>query len=330
MASLHDVAKLAGVSKSTVSRVINNENGVKDSTKKRVEEAISEVGYMVNQVAKDLKQQRTNLVGVIVPRVSSHATSQGIDGISATIEQAGKHVLLANTHQSHQKEIEYIQIFNQKRVEGIILYATHLDQPLVEAIQKSHSPVVVVGQDGSFSDIPSVIHDDMRVGYEAGRRLVQSGCSQIGFIGVQPDDIAVDGMRSLGLQRALDEYGLTLLCHVHSDFSINSGQQLMKEILDKFSHVDGVFCATDRLAIGAIKALTEANIRVGDQVKILGVGNDELSQVCVPALSTFNYEFEKAGNYAAKMLLERIDGQGNEMSKLVLSYQVITRETCPL
>lgn len=184
MASLHDVAKLAGVSKSTVSRVVNNEYGVKQATKDKVQKAIDELGYQTNLVAKELKSQKTNLIGVIVPRVASTATSQGVDGLSRVFDNAGKQVLLASTQQSFQKEIEFIRLFNQKRVEGIILYATHLDEELVEVILQSSAPVVLVGQDGSLFNIPSVVHDDFRVGFEAGNRLISSGCSNVGFIGV--------------------------------------------------------------------------------------------------------------------------------------------------
>ncbi len=328
MASLHDVARLSGVSKSTVSRVINDEYGVKESTKIKVLKAVKECGYVVNQVAKDLKSQKTNLVGVIVPRVSSHATAQGVDGLTAIFEQAGKHVLLANTHQVHDKELEYIQIFNQKRVEGIVFYATHLDAPLVKAIQQSHVPVVLVGQDGSLHNIPSVVHDDTRVGFEAGNRLVASGCKNIGFIGVQSDDIAVDVQRSQGLEQSLAFHQQSILFHVHGDFSIESGYQLAKEQLEAYPQMDGLFCATDRIALGAVKALLESGIKVGEQVKVLGVGNDELSSVTTPSLSTFNYAFDKAGENAAKMLLERIAGKGQEMSKVVLTFQNIDRETC--
>ncbi len=184
MASLHDVAKLAGVSKSTVSRVVNNEYGVKQATKDKVKKVIDELGYQTNLVAKELKSQKTNLIGVIVPRVASSATSQGVDGLSRVFDNAGKQVLLASTQQSFQKEIEFIRLFNQKRVEGIILYATHLDEELVEVILQSAAPVVLVGQDGSLFNIPSIVHDDFRVGFEAGNRLISSGCSDIGFIGV--------------------------------------------------------------------------------------------------------------------------------------------------
>ena len=328
MASLHDVAELAGVSKSTVSRVINNEYGVKEATKVKVMKAVEEVGYVVNQVAKDLKSQKTNLVGVIVPRVSSHATAQGIDGLSRVFEQAGKHVLLASAQLSGAKEIEYIQLFNQKRVEGIVLYATHIDNELVKAIRQSKAPVVLVGQDGSLFNIPSVVHDDLRVGFEAGNRLLAAGCKQIGFIGVPDSDLAVDKLRSDGLTQALAMNDQQLLFHCHGEFSIESGYSNMKQIVASYPNVDGVFCATDRIAVGAIKALQEAGIEVGKQIKVLGVGNDELGYINSPSLSTFNYAFDKAGENGAKMLLELIDGKPQVMSKLVLTFQNIDRETC--
>jgi LacI family sucrose operon transcriptional repressor len=329
MASLHDVAKLAGVSKSTVSRVINNEYGVKQATKVKVMQAVEEVGYVVNQVAKDLKSQKTNLVGVIVPRVSSNATAQGVDGLSRVFEQAGKQVLLASTQQSQDKEVEYIQLFNQKRVEGIVLYATHIDQQLVKAITQSKSPVVLVGQDGSLFNIPSVVHDDLRVGFEAGNRLLAAGCEHIGFIGVPDSDLAVDKLRSDGLKQALTMSGASeLLFHSHGEFSIESGYANMKQLINEYPNVDGVFCATDRIAVGAIKALQEAGIEVGKQVKVLGVGNDELGYINSPSLSTFNYAFDKAGESGAKMLLELIDGTPQVMSKVVLTFQNISRDTC--
>lgn len=328
MASLHDVAKLAGVSKSTVSRVMNNEYGVKESTKVKVLKAVKECGYVVNQVAKDLKSQTTNLIGVIVPRVSSHATAQGVDGLTAVLERANKHVLLANTHQNHGKEIEYIQLFNQKRVEGIILYATHLAPGLISAIERSAVPVVLVGQDGTLHNIPSIVHDDYRVGYEAGKRLIARECRQIGFIGVQQDDYAVDTMRSNGLVDALRPHQLELLFHAHSDFSIESGYEQTKQMVEQYPQLDGLFCATDRLAVGAIKALAELGINPGEQVKVLGVGNDELAYISRPGLSTFNYAFDKAGENAARMLLDRVENRGYEMSKVVLTFTNIDRETC--
>ena len=329
MASLHDVAKLAGVSKSTVSRAINDEYGVKESTKIKVREAIEECGYVVNQVAKDLKSQKTNLIGVIVPRVSSGAVSQGVDGLSRVFEQAGKHVLLANSQQNNEKEIEFIRLFNQKRVEGIILYATHLDQELVKVIGQSSAPVVLVGQDGSFFDIPSVIHDDSRVGFSAGQRLITAGAKKIGFIGVQSEDIAVDSMRYQGLVQALQYAGLgEPLFHSRGKFSIESGYEQMQQLLNEYPDTDGVFCATDRIAVGAIKAIRESGKVAGKDIKVLGVGNDEFGIISSPSLSTFNYAFDSAGETSANVILDLLEGKQQNTSKVVLSFQAVERETC--
>ncbi|MDB1125585.1 LacI family DNA-binding transcriptional regulator [Vibrio algarum] len=329
MVGLHDVAKLAGVSKSTVSRVINNEYGVKQSTKEIVQKAIEECGYVVNQVAKDLKSQKTNLIGVIVPTLSSNSTAQGVDGLSHIFDKKGKHVLLANSQHKHEKEIEYIRLFNQKRVEGIILYATHLDETLMNVINQSQVPVVLVGQDGSNYDIPSVIHDDVRVGFSAGQRLVKAGCKNIGFIGVSSEDIAVDSMRYLGLTQALSSLKMEgPSFHSRGEFSMESGYEQMKSLMIVNKDLDGVFCATDRIAIGAIKAIEESGKTAGKEIKVLGVGNDDLGMVSRPSLSTFHYAFEAAGETSASVILDLIEGKQQLMSKIVLSFRAVERQSC--
>ncbi|HEY5714950.1 MAG TPA: LacI family DNA-binding transcriptional regulator [Psychromonas sp.] len=329
MTGLHEVAKLSGVSKSTVSRVINNEYGVKASTKEKVQKAIEECGYVANQVARDLKSQKTNLIGVIVPRMASNATAKGLDGLSAIIEEAGKHVLLANSQQDNVKEIEYIKSFNQKRVEGILLYATHLDSPLVNAIKQSKAPVVLIGQDGSLFNIPSIIYDDVSVGFSAGQRLVEAGAANIGFIGVNQQDIAVDQCRFQGLKQYLQHAKQSEpLFHSRGEFTIESGFKQTKQLLLDWPQLDGLFCATDRIAIGAMKAITAANKVPGKDIKVLGVGNDELSEVCTPTLSTSNYAFDLTGKKAAQMLLELIENKQAEVSKLVMGFEIISRESC--
>ncbi|MDG3085416.1 LacI family DNA-binding transcriptional regulator [Vibrio hannami] len=329
MASLHDVARLAGVSKSTVSRVVNDEYGVKNSTKEKVRKAIEECGYVVNQVAKDLKSQKTNLIGVIVPTMSSNATSLGVDGLTKVFEEQGKHVLLANSQHRYEKELEYIRLFNQKRVEGIILYATHLDKTLTDAIAQSSAPVVLVGQDGSFFNIPSIVHDDQRVGFIAGQTLVEKGASKVGFIGVSSKDIAVDIMRYSGLEQALSHNDLGApLFHSRGEFTIESGYEQTVSLLTQYPDIEGLFCATDKIAIGAIKAINESGKTAGTDIKVIGVGNDELGFVVTPSLTTFAYAFEYAGETAANTVLDLINEKPHSSSKVVLGFEPIKRETC--
>ena len=329
MLGLYDVAKLSGVSKSTVSRVINNESGVKASTKEKVQKAIDACGYVANQVARDLQSQKTNLIGVIVPRMYSNATAKGLDGLSSILDRAGKYVLLANSQQNNAEEIEYIKRFNQKRVEGILLYATHLDSALVDAIKQSKAPVVLIGQDGSLFNIPSIIYDDLSVGFSAGQKLLAAGASKIGFIGVNSQDIAVDQCCFQGLAQALQHTKqITPLFHSRGEFSIESGFEQTKQLLIDWPQLDGLFCATDRIAIGAMKAISESNKVPGKEIKVLGVGNDELGQVCTPSLSTFSYAFDLTGEKSANMLLDLIENKQSSVSKLVMSFEIIDRESC--
>ncbi|PSW06830.1 LacI family DNA-binding transcriptional regulator [Photobacterium lipolyticum] len=329
MASLHDVARLAGVSKSTVSRVMNDEYGVKEATKVKVRRAVEQCGYVVNQVAKDLKSNKTNLIGIIVPRVTSNAVSQGVDGLSRVFEESGKQVLLANSCQQAGKELQYLELFNQKRVEGIVMFATHIDDELVKAIKRSGAPVVLIGQDGSSHNIPSVIHDDYRVGYCAAEQLHQAGCRNVGFLGVQSDDIAVDQMRFEGFCKALNYLGLPVPAfHTQGQFSIDSGREEMAQLLRDNNKPDGVFCATDRIAIGAIQAIAAAGLAPGKDIKVIGVGNDEMASVVSPGLSTFDYAFEPAGSNAAKMLLEIIEQGRSQVAKLVLGFDWVQRKSC--
>ncbi|WP_299731775.1 LacI family DNA-binding transcriptional regulator [uncultured Endozoicomonas sp.] len=330
MASLYDVARLAGVSKSTVSRVINNESGVSDKARVRVALAIEECGYVVNQIAKDLKSSKSHLVGVIVPRISSHAVYRGVEGLTRGLEKAGKQLLLANSGLQTTKELEYIALFKQKRVEGIIMFATHIDDELSSAIHKTQIPVILVGQDGTRHGFPSVIHDDYRVGYLAAQKLMAKDCSRIGFLGVDTADIAVGQQRYQGFAEALQQGMLQPCFHQQGEFTILSGQHEMSQVIAQGIEFDGIFCATDKIAVGAIQALRAANRSPGDDVYVVGVGNDEMSAVITPSLSTFDLSFTEAGERAALMLLELIDSKDwQRANKITLGIDWVPRSSCP-
>lgn len=330
MASILDVARLAGVSKSTVSRVINDEYGVKASTKIKVNQAIKSCGYLPNQIAKDLKSKTTNLIGVIVPRISSHATSLGVEGISHAIARSNKRMLLANTEQDAETECQYIQVFNQKRVDGIILFATHIDKQLVTAIKASQAPVVIIGQDASMYNIPSIVHDDVRVGAVAAEKLYKAGCKEIAFLGVSSRDIAVGQHRFEGLVQGLSLYDLKPAYHSYGDFSLTSGKEEMKKLLQENPRIDGVFCATDRIAAGAIQALHEQGKIAGKDIHIIGLGNGDIANVVMPRLSTFEFAFESAGEKAAEMLINIISNGQTDVAKLVLGFKWIAGQSCKI
>ena len=331
MASLYDVALMAGVSKSTVSRVINNESGVKPETKIKVQQAVAESGYVVNQIAKDLKSSTTNLIGIIVPRISSHAIYRGVEGLTREFNQAGKQVLLGNSELHPGKELDYIALFNQKRVEGIIIFATHINEDLINAIRQSQATVVLIGQDGARHGIPSIIHDDYQVGYSAAEKLIAQGCRQLGFLGVHSIDIAVDQQRYCGFSDATQQHLKQMPCfHQQGEFTIASGYKEMTSVIASNISFDGLLCATDKIAIGAMQAIAAVGKIPGQDVYIIGVGNDEMSAVVTPSLSTFDLSFVEAGERAATMLLELIytNSKQGRVNKIVLAFDWVARASC--
>ena len=329
MPSLYDVAKQAGVSKSTVSRVINNEAGVKQATRDKVFDAVRQTGYVVNQVAKDLRSKTTNLIGVIVPRIASNAVAEGIEGLTKVFDAEGKQVLLANCRLKREKELEFIELFNQKRVAGIIIFATHINEVLISAIESSKVPVVVVGQDASSHGIPSIIHDDFGVGMAAAQVLHEARCKRVGFISVQEDDVAVDQLRYSGFELKVRQLlGQDPVFHTHGDFSVQSGKSQVEQLIQSGASFDGIFCATDNLAIGAMQALKDSGLEVGKEVQVVSVGNDEKSEIVSPSLTAFDYAFESAGSEAAALLLDLCNDETRAVSKLVLNFSLVKRESC--
>ncbi|MGB5445918.1 MAG: substrate-binding domain-containing protein, partial [Psychromonas sp.] len=146
---------------------------------------------------------------------------------------------------------------------------------------------------------------------------------------VNQQDIAVDQCRFQGLQQYLQHAGKSEpLFHSHGEFTIESGFRQTQQLLLDWPQLDGLFCATDRIAIGAMKAITAAGKVPGKDIKVLGVGNDELAEVCTPTLSTSSYAFDLTGKKAAQMLLELIANKQTEVSKLVMGFESITRESC--
>lgn len=332
MTNLYDVARMVGVSKSTVSRVINNEPGVKEETRRKVRYAIAESDYVINQVAKDLKSSETRLIGVIVPRISSQAIYRGVEGLTREFELSGKQVLLANSELCMVKELEYIALFNQKRVEGIAIFATHIDDALINAVRTSRAPVIFVGQDGTQHGIASIIYDDYRVGYLSAEKLIGKGCTCPGYLGVHTTDIAVGQQRYLGFADATRQLlGQAPCFYQQGEFSIASGYQQMSMVITEGTKFDGVFCATDKIAVGAMQALIAGGKAPGRDIYVIGVGNDEVSTVVAPSLSTFDLPFAEAGEKAGGMLLDliRTGKKHNCVSKITLGGDWIPRDSCP-
>jgi len=186
--NISKIAQLSGVSKSTVSRYLNK-GYVSEENRKKIQMIIDETGYIPSSYAQTLRTKKTNLIGVILPKISSETISRIVDGISSEISHHGYNVLLGNTKLSIEKEIEYLNIFKNNEVDGIIFVATVITQKHLDIMKNIKTPIVVVGQ--NVEDYSCVYHDDYGATYSVVEKLIKDNYKQIGYIGIKDEDIAV-------------------------------------------------------------------------------------------------------------------------------------------
>ncbi|TDX49222.1 LacI family DNA-binding transcriptional regulator [Orenia marismortui] len=329
--TIKEIAKLSGVSKSTVSRVINNAESVSDKARSKVQKVIEETGYIPNSIAKDLKKNSTDSIGIIIPRINTNTISSAVEGISNIMYDNGYSLLLTNTRLDIKEEIKYLELLKEKRVSGILFFATEVTQKHIETLNKINLPIVVLGQDISdMVNFPSVIHDDFNSAKDIVEYLVGYGHQRIAYIGVQEKDVAVGQLRKKGYVEALKNNDLELkqeYIYTKSDFSISSGYEGMKKIVKNSKELPtAVFAVTDSLAIGAIKYLKDSGYKVPEDISVVGIGNSDISSWMTPELTTVDYDHLKSGEEASELLLKYISGDEFE-DKLIMDYHIVERNS---
>ncbi|GAA0083997.1 LacI family DNA-binding transcriptional regulator [Clostridium sp. CTA-7] len=325
-----DIAKLAGVSKSTVSRYLND-GYVSNESRDKIKKVLMETGFQPQRQAKTLRTKKTNLIGVIVPKISTETASRVIEGITEVLSPKGYDVLIANTNLSIDKEIEYLQIFKNNQVDGIIFMATKVTEKHIEVMNKLQVPIVVVAQ--KIENYPSVYYDDYNAAKEATQYIINKGHSNIGFVGVYNEDISAGFYRSKGYIDSLAENNIKFIeSNVKKgDFSQESGYKSAKELMEKDNKPTAIFAVTDNLAIGVIEYLRENNYNVPKDVSVLSIGDSRLSKVITPKLTTIHYYYKTSGRESAGIILDILE-EGKTSSKNIdknikLSYRLIERDS---
>ncbi|GGA93542.1 LacI family DNA-binding transcriptional regulator [Agarivorans gilvus] len=319
MKTIANIAEMAGVSKSTVSRVLNKRPGVNATVRAKVQALIDESNFTANIAAKNLKARNSDTIGIIVPLLTSKSVAAMVQGFSEVIETENMQTLLMNAGMQVEKTNSNIKTLNSKGVDGIIVLMAEYNQELIETLKQSAAPVVIVGQDLSLHGLTSVFFDDYRSGFLAGTKLTQLDCKKLMFIGVPQSDVAVGRQRLRGFVDAVDLANIECHYQTNCDFSLESGYQQAKLALNTGYRPDGVFAVTDRLAAGTIKALRECGLTAGKDVAVIGVGDDELCTVLEPPLASVHYDYVNMGKEAASVLIKQLRDKPSEA--LAFSYQ---------
>jgi LacI family transcriptional regulator, sucrose operon repressor len=322
MITILDIAKLAGVAKSTVSRYLNG-GSVGEATKKKIERAIKETGYSPNPFAQSLKAKKTNIIGTIVPRLDSYASSQTLIGIDEQLKKMNYQMLISNTSQNLEREIESIYSFANQKMAGIILLATEITDQHIEAFESVKVPVLLIGQE--HENFHSLIHDDFNAGYAMGRYVLEKGYRKIAYLGVTERDISVGVKRKQGFKKAIQEVDDCDVRFFETLFKIPAAQASAKEIIDEFQPAIFV-CATDNIALGVLKASYSEGITIPQDLAVTGFGGYDVAGIIHPGLTTAKFFYKEAGETAAKHIVELV----NELpvEKVTLSkFEIIERES---
>ena len=327
MTTIKEIAKLANVSSSTVSRVLND-GYVSDEVRRRVLKIIEETGYVPSEHAKSLRTKRTNVIGVVLPRLNTEASIRTVNALNDELAKEGYQIILANTNLKQEKEIENINLLKSRQVDGMILFATNRNRRLTDEIRQLNIPLIAIGQE--IPDVSIVVNDDYGAAREMTDRLIAQGHERIGFIGVTEDDHAVGYLRKQGYLDSLKAHRLEIkeewTAEAHFDF--DSGYQAMKSIREQSVHLPtAVFAATDTIAVGAMQYLKEQHFSIPEDIALVGTGNSNIGQYLDPALTTIDFQNADTGREAARLLLHHIQHPGSKPVRKVMRYRLIERDS---
>lgn len=323
--NISEIADLAGVSKAAVSRYFNN-GYISEDKRKKIKKVIEQTGYHPSREARTLRTRKTKLIGVILPKINSDAISRVVAGISSVISASDYQLLLANTENNEKKELEYLKIFNSKQVDGIVLIGTIFSTEHKTILKKLSVPIVIVGQ--KLEGYQCVYHDDYHAAYDLTEQMIRNGRKHIGYIGVTTEDIAVGFERKRGYLDALQKGGIIEQSYMGEvPFSMEAGYEKAKEILEKYPKIDGMFCSTDNIAMGGMKAIKEIGKKIPSEILLAGIGDSVMAKVTAPTLTSIHFYYKTSGEEAAKMLIAAIE-EGSKISKEIkMGYKLVERES---
>lgn len=324
--TIAEIAQRAGVSKACVSRYLNH-GYVSEEKKSRIREVIEETGYTPSRNAQVLRTGKTGVVGVILPKINSESISRIAAGISEVLTRQGYRMLLANTENSVEQELAYLELFKNDQVDGVLFSATQLTPDHREAVASMGVPVVMLGQRADY--LSCVYHNDRAAARELTRVLLASGRRKPGFLGVTRKDRAVGGERREGFLEVCGERRITVpesrmaVC----SFSIESGCDAARALFSAEPEIDALFCATDTIAIGAMQYLKGIGRRIPEDVEVVGVGHSRMTEIVTPRLTTAHLFYKTSGIEAASILCQILESGVDMKKQIMLGHELIRQES---
>ncbi|MEW9052263.1 MAG: LacI family DNA-binding transcriptional regulator [Neobacillus sp.] len=321
MATIKDVAKEAGLAVATVSRVLNNRGYISDSTRKKVYEAMERLNYKPNEISRSLFRRKSNILGVIVPRVSHPFFSELVNYIEFYAYQAGYKVMICNSYADSNKERDYLELISSNQVDGFI--AAIFTSDSVDYIQPS-MPLITV--DTRITGVPYIASDHYNGGVMATNLLIESGCKKIAHIS---GELRMDTLANNRSKAFIDVSVQKNIEYVIEQSKLSTFEEYKKvaiKIFEEHPDVDGIFAGSDIVAASVIHVAGLYGKSIPKDVKIVGYDDIDMAAMTVPTVTTIRQNIEKLGEIAVKTLLDKIEGKEITIEN-VLPVSLVERET---
>ena len=300
--TMKEIAEIAGVTKTTISRYFNG-GYIKKETKDKITKIIKKYNYEPNTFAR-LKARQSYIIGIIVPALDSTITSRVLTGLEKTFRENNYIPIIMNTNHQNELELKYIEKLKRLNVDGIILSATYITDEHKKILKKLDIPIVIYGQE--YNDGISIINDDYNAGIEIGEYIAKRNHKNIGFISVDEKDVAIGVNRKNGVIDGLKKYGIKKINIELADFSYDSAKIAARNLL-KNKKLDAIICSTDRQAHSVYMVVKEMGLKIPDDISVISFGGYEIDEIIEPELSTIKFDSFNAGVSAANTLINLIN-----------------------
>lgn len=326
--TIYDVAEKAGVSISTVSRVINNTGRISKKTKKKVLEVIESLGYQPSLVASALTGKRTRTIGLIIPDVANPFFAEIARRVEDRGRELGFNLLMCNTENNPDTEEMYLSLLKQKSVDGIIIGTTTKNHAVLKGLLQEQLPIALIAQDIPELTIDVVSVDDFLGGYQATSHLVSLGHKKIAIM-LGNLSRTSDKYRLQAFRQVLEENGLDFdeQLVLQTDYSLEDGKRAALELLSSPHRPTAIFACFDFLAIGVYQAAKALGLHIPNDLSVVGFDNTILASIVDPPLTTIAQPIDEMGRQVMDLLVREIEGEKSTKQRVILPPELIVRDS---
>ncbi|WP_101843431.1 LacI family DNA-binding transcriptional regulator [Halobacillus sp. Marseille-P3879] len=328
MATIEDVARLAGLSRTTVSRVINDQPYVTEEKKEKIIEAMEQLGYVPNSSARRLRSQRTETIAVLLPRVTNPFFGHLIEAMELKASEYGYQVIVCQTHDKKQKELDYLQLLKTKQVDGVVMTSLANQWKAIEPYLES-GPVVLCNEYMETEQVSMVHIDHRQAAYDATVHLIEQGCNRIAY-STGSQETHITDQRKQGFLQALNDYKLVFPkeLEINGALDVKDGQQVFSFLQQQAQRVDGIFTGSDEVAAGIIYAASESGWKIPEDLAVIGFDNQMISLLMAPAITTIQQPVDEMAKKTIEILVGKIKSEEYRLEKqYVYNYELLKRKS---